>query len=79
MKFGFGVPTRGPLANPDSIAALARKGEELGFGFVSVRDHVVIPRSIHGYVRRTSPRMHSVVRNAREAGFLHHAQRVAAR
>jgi probable F420-dependent oxidoreductase len=46
MKFGFGVPTRGPLANPDSIAALARKGEELGFGFVSVSDHLVIPRGI---------------------------------
>ena len=46
MKFGFSVPTRGPLANPESIAALARKGEELGFGFVSVSDHVVIPRDI---------------------------------
>jgi|AP45_3_1055517.scaffolds.fasta_scaffold334256_1 hypothetical protein len=30
MKFGFSVPTRGPVANPESIAALARKGEELG-------------------------------------------------
>ena len=46
MKFGFSIPTRGPLANPDSLAALARKGEELGFGFVSVSDHVVIPRDI---------------------------------
>ena len=47
MKYGFGVPTRGPLANPESIVALARKGEELGFGFISVSDHIVIPRDIN--------------------------------
>lgn len=47
MKYGFGVPTRGPLANPESIVALAREGEELGFGFVSVSDHIVIPRDIN--------------------------------
>jgi probable F420-dependent oxidoreductase len=46
MKFGFGVPTRGPLARPDNIAALARKGEELGFEYISVSDHLVIPRDI---------------------------------
>ena len=46
MKFGFPLPTRGPLANPESIGLIARRGEELGFGFVSVSDHVVIPRSI---------------------------------
>ena len=46
MEFGFGVPTRGPMANPDSLAALARGGEEMGFEIVSVSDHVVIPRSI---------------------------------
>ena len=46
MEFGFGIPTRGPMATPESIATLARKGEELGFAIISVSDHVVIPRAI---------------------------------
>jgi len=46
MEFGFGVPTRGPLAAPESIAALVKAGEEMGFGIVSVSDHIVIPRRI---------------------------------
>ena len=46
MNFGFGVPTRGPLAAPDALAALARKGEELGFDYVGVSDHIVIPNHI---------------------------------
>lgn len=46
MEFGFGLPTRGPLAMPENLAALAGKADELGFGFISVSDHVVIPYSI---------------------------------
>ena len=46
MEFGFGVPTSGPLSAPESLAALARRGEEMGFGIISVSDHVVIPKSI---------------------------------
>ena len=46
MEFGFGLPTRGPLATPENLAALAGKADELGFGFISVSDHIVIPNSI---------------------------------
>ena len=46
MEYGFGTPTRGPLATPDNLAALAQGGEQMGFDIVSVSDHVVIPRSI---------------------------------
>ena len=46
MKFGFGIPTRGPMATPEGVAALAKKGEELGFAIISVSDHVVIPKAI---------------------------------
>ncbi len=46
MKFGFPLPTRGPLAGPEPMGLIARRGEKLGFEFVSVSDHVVIPRSI---------------------------------
>ncbi len=46
MEFGFGVPTRGPLSTAENITTLATKGEEMGFGIVSVSDHIVIPRAI---------------------------------
>ena len=45
MNFGFSAPTRGPQATPDALAKLVKRGEELGFGIVSVSDHVVIPRT----------------------------------
>jgi probable F420-dependent oxidoreductase len=47
MEFGFGLPTRGPMAAPQSLATLARTGEELGFAIISVSDHVIIPKTIN--------------------------------
>src|SRR5712692_958057 len=47
MNFGFGLPTRGPMAAPQSLATLARTGEELGFAIISVSDHVIIPKAIN--------------------------------
>jgi probable F420-dependent oxidoreductase len=44
MQYGFSLPTRGPLAEPAAIAALLKRGEELGFGCFAVSDHIVIPR-----------------------------------
>ena len=46
MDFGFGVPTRGPMANPEDLTTLARRGEEMGFDFISASDHIVIPNSV---------------------------------
>lgn len=46
MKYGFGVPSRGPMATPENIAAIAERGEALGFDYVSSSDHIVIPRNI---------------------------------
>ncbi len=46
MDFGFGIPMRGPLASGENLAAICRSGEELGFSYVSVSDHIVIPRQI---------------------------------
>ena len=34
------------MASPEDIATLARRGEELGFGFLGVSDHVVMPNRI---------------------------------
>lgn len=46
MEFGFGLPTRGAMATPQSLATLARTGEELGFATLSVSDHLIIPKTI---------------------------------
>lgn len=46
MEFGFGVPSRGPLASLDNIVSLAQQGERMGFDIVSVSDHIVVPTTI---------------------------------
>jgi len=46
MEFGFTVPSGGPIASPGKIITLARRGEALGFGFLGVSDHVVLPNDI---------------------------------
>lgn len=46
MDYGFSLPTRGPLANPADILAMARAGEAQGFAWLAVSDHIVVPRTI---------------------------------
>lgn len=46
MDVGLTIPTRGPLATPQSVAAFARRADELGFAHLAVPDHLVVPRSI---------------------------------
>ena len=46
MDYGFYLPMRGPIATSDGIEAMARRGEELGFAYIAVPDHIVIPRDI---------------------------------
>ncbi len=46
MRFGFYLPTRGPVATPAALSAFARKGEELGFDSVMIADHVAFPVKI---------------------------------
>jgi probable F420-dependent oxidoreductase len=43
MQFGYAVSVRGPLANEQSVRDLALAGEELGFDYLSLTDHVVVP------------------------------------
>jgi probable F420-dependent oxidoreductase len=43
MRYGFYLPTRGPLANPSAIESLVRRGEALGYHSVCIADHVVLP------------------------------------
>ena len=46
MDYVIGVSGGGPLAKPETMIALARRIEELGFGYVGVGDHIVIPREV---------------------------------
>ena len=58
MDFGFGLPVRGPMATPAGIKALTGHGEALGFSYMSIPDHVVIPKnfdSIYPYSKTGAP------------------------
>jgi len=47
MKIGFGLPTQTPLATAENLTRLAQEAEALGYSYVTVSDHIVIPRDIH--------------------------------
>jgi probable F420-dependent oxidoreductase len=46
MDFGVATLTRGECASREGYIAVAEAAEGLGFGFISVNDHVVVPRDI---------------------------------
>ena len=41
MRYGFYLPTRGPLATRDGVLSLAREGERLGLHSAMIADHIV--------------------------------------
>ncbi len=43
MQYGFNLPISGALAAPDAMARIARYGEALGYDYLTVTDHVVLP------------------------------------
>ncbi len=46
MQIGCSAPSSGPLTDPDSVARIATEAEMLGFDYVTVSDHLVIPTDI---------------------------------
>jgi probable F420-dependent oxidoreductase len=46
MRYGFYLPTRGPLATRESLSAILVKAESLGFASVMVADHIILPTKI---------------------------------
>ena len=46
MDFGVATLTRGALGNRQGYLAAAEAAERLGYGFISVNDHIVVPRDI---------------------------------
>src|SRR6476620_5877952 len=43
MQFGFNLPNTGALAAPDNVVRIAHEGETLGYDYLTVTDHVVLP------------------------------------
>ncbi|HEV8641485.1 MAG TPA: LLM class F420-dependent oxidoreductase [Methylomirabilota bacterium] len=50
MEFGFSLPGRGPLAEPDAVLEIAAKAESLRYASLFVTDHIVLPASTAGSV-----------------------------
>ncbi len=46
MRYGFYLPTRGPLANRADLSRILDAGERLGFASTMVADHVILPTKI---------------------------------
>jgi probable F420-dependent oxidoreductase len=46
MHIGFNAPTSGPLINPDSLTRIITEGEVLGFDYVTISDHIMVPRNL---------------------------------
>jgi probable F420-dependent oxidoreductase len=50
MQIGFNLPNSGPMAEPATMARVARLGEELGFDYLTLTDHIALPdTSVPGY------------------------------
>ena len=47
MKFGFSAPISGAMSAPDSMIRVAVEGEAMGYDYLTVSDHIVIPNDIN--------------------------------
>lgn len=43
MQIGFNLPISGPSAAPATVARLAREGEAMGYDYLTLTDHIVLP------------------------------------
>ncbi len=43
MQIGFNLPISGPMAMPATMARMAREGEAMGFDYLTLTDHLVVP------------------------------------
>ena len=43
MRIGFNLPNSGVFTDPAVMARIAREGEALGYDYLTLTDHVVLP------------------------------------
>jgi probable F420-dependent oxidoreductase len=46
MQIGFNAPTTGTLIEPDSLRRIITEGEALGFDYVTIADHIMVPSNL---------------------------------
>src|SRR3981081_3353247 len=50
MQIGFNLPNSGPLSAVGSMTRIATEGEAMGFDYLTMTDHVVLPDTkVPGY------------------------------
>ena len=50
MQLGFNLPISGPTSSAQSFARIAQAGEAMGYDYLTLTDHVVLPdMSVPGY------------------------------
>ena len=50
MQIGFNLPISGPMSSPESLTRIAQQGEALGYDYLTLTDHVVLPNlRVPGY------------------------------
>ena len=50
MQIGFNLPNSGPLSAVDRMTRIAVEGEAMGFDYLTMTDHVVLPDTrVPGY------------------------------
>jgi len=46
VQIGFNAPTSGLLIAADSLTRIITEGEALGFDYVTISDHIMVPRNL---------------------------------
>lgn len=50
MQIGFNLPISGPLSDPDTVIRIAQEGEALGYDYLTLTDHILLPNlKVPGY------------------------------
>ncbi|MBV8590748.1 MAG: TIGR03619 family F420-dependent LLM class oxidoreductase [Acetobacteraceae bacterium] len=50
MQIGFNLPISGPLSSPETLVRIAQHGEALGYDYLTLTDHIVLPNlRVPGY------------------------------
>jgi probable F420-dependent oxidoreductase len=50
MQIGFNLPISGPLSSPEIVTRIAQEGEGLGYDYLTLTDHIVLPNlRVPGY------------------------------
>ena len=50
MQIGFNLPISGPLSSPEILTQIAQEGEALGYNYLTLTDHIVLPNlRVPGY------------------------------